>query len=66
MLKRLDATKISLLAVGVAAVLFIAVNIVANVWFATARVDLTATGSYTTSAQLRPIFQNVKEPPASR
>ena len=62
MLKRIDATKLSLLAVGVAAVLFIAVNIVANIWFATARIDLTATGSYTTSAQLRPIFQNVKEP----
>ena len=62
MFKRLDSTRIAILSVGVAALLFVAVNIIANIWFSQWRADFTESASYTTSAQLRPIFQNIKEP----
>ena len=62
MLKHIDSTRLSLIAVAVGGALFFAVNIVANVWFGNLRADFTETSSYTTSAQLSPIFESINEP----
>ena len=62
MFKRIDSTKLSLVAVAVAALLFVAVNVVANNWFGHLRADFTAGRSYTTSSQIKPIFENISEP----
>ncbi len=62
MLQRLDSARLAILAVFVAAILFVAVNLLANIWFSQWRADFTESASYTTSAQLRPIFENIKEP----
>jgi ABC-type uncharacterized transport system involved in gliding motility auxiliary subunit len=49
-------------AIMLAAIVFLAVNTAANVWFRTARVDLTANGLYTLSDGTRNILRNLKEP----
>ena len=62
MFNRMDKTKLSLIAVAVAALLFVSVNIIANNWFAPVRADFTEGRSYTTSKQITPIFTNISEP----
>ena len=62
MLKRIDTAKLAVLAIIIAAVLFVSVNIVTNVWFANVRADFTQNGSFSTTSALRPIFQNISEP----
>ncbi len=62
MIKRIDSARLTLIAAALGAVLFVAVNIIANVWFGNLRADFTETRSYTTSAQLRPIFATINEP----
>ena len=62
MIKRLDPTKLAVLSVLIAGLLFIAVNIISNVWFGSIRADLTAGKAFTTSSALRPVFANISEP----
>ena len=50
------------IAVLLAAILFIAVNVIANVWFSGIRLDATENGIYTTSNQVASIFENIEEP----
>ncbi|MCB2109297.1 MAG: Gldg family protein [Rhodobacteraceae bacterium] len=57
-----DKTKIGLIAVAVAAVLFVAANIISNTWFGTVRLDVTEGGVYTLSDQVKPVFENIEEP----
>ena len=58
----LDKTKLGLVAVAIAAVLFVAVNIVSNTWFGAVRLDVTEGGVYTLSDQVKPVFDNIEEP----
>ena len=62
MFKRIDSSKLALISVGVAAVLFFAVNIITNIWFGNLRADFTEGRAYTTSKQIAPIFENISEP----
>ncbi len=57
-----DKSRLALIAVAVAAVLFIAVNIIAQTVFSAARVDVTDGSIYTLSEETIPIFQDIKEP----
>ncbi|MEL6299324.1 MAG: Gldg family protein [Pseudomonadota bacterium] len=50
------------LAIALAVVLFLAVNIFSNNTFRTARADLTDTGLYSLSQSTRELLQNLKEP----
>ncbi len=50
------------IAVLLAAILFIAVNVIANVWFSGIRLDATENGIYTTSNQVASIFESIEEP----
>jgi len=54
--------QLAIVAVAVAAVLFLAVNVIANTWLRGLRADFTAEKSFTTSDQIKPIFANIKEP----
>jgi len=62
MLKRIDSAKLALISVGLAALLFIAVNVIANIWFGNLRSDFTEGAAYTTSEQITPIFEDISEP----
>ena len=62
MFNRMDKTKLSLIAVALGALLFVSVNIVSNNWFARARADFTEGKSFTTSSQIKPVFENINEP----
>lgn len=61
-MNRLDTKSLAIIGVVAAAVLFIAVNILSNTWLRGWRMDLTEGRSYSTSAQLRPLFEGIKEP----
>src|ERR1700761_5394181 len=61
-MKRFDAKSWAVIGVILAAILFIAVNIISNTWLTNLRLDLTQGHAYTTSSQIKPIFQNIKEP----
>ena len=52
----------AIVAIVLAAIVFLATNTAANVWFRTARADLTANGLYTLSDGTRNILRNLKEP----
>lgn len=54
--------RLAVVAVLVAAVLFLAVNVIANGWFSNTRADFTQGRSYTTSDQIKPVFQGINEP----
>ncbi len=62
MFKHIDSSKRALIAVGVAAVLFFAVNMISNIWFSNIRADFTEGRAYTTSKQIAPIFEGITEP----
>ncbi|MFT3810690.1 MAG: Gldg family protein [Micropepsaceae bacterium] len=49
-------------AIALGAVIFVAVNTAANVWFRSARADLTDNGLYTLSDGTRNILRNLNEP----
>jgi len=57
-----DKGRLAVLAVAVAAVLFIAVNIIAQTLFSAARIDVTEGQVYTLSQETVPVFQDIKEP----
>ncbi len=57
-----DKSRLALIAVAVAAVLFLAVNIIAQTVFSAARLDVTDGNIYTLSEETIPIFQDIKEP----
>src|SRR3954462_3569086 len=61
-MKRIDTKTLGIAAIVLAAVLFVAVNVVANVWLNNARGDLTEGKSYSTSDQIKPVFKQIKEP----
>jgi gliding motility-associatede transport system auxiliary component len=52
----------ALSAIALAAVLFVAVNIVSNFWLSAARVDLTQNGLYTVSNGTKEILSKLQEP----
>lgn len=57
-----DKGRLAVLAVVVAAVLFVAVNIIAQTLFSAARIDVTEGQVYTLSQETVPVFQDIKEP----
>jgi len=59
---RFNSPKFAVLAVIIAAVLFVCVNILANIWLAPFRIDATQGHAYTISKQIKPIFENIDEP----
>jgi len=52
----------ALLAVALAVVLFVAINIVSNIWLGTARIDLTENGLYTVSPGTKAVLAKLPEP----
>jgi gliding motility-associatede transport system auxiliary component len=52
----------ALLALALAVVIFVCVNIAADAWITTARLDLTETGQFTLSQGTRNIIDNIPEP----
>ncbi|MDX2224521.1 MAG: Gldg family protein [Rhodospirillaceae bacterium] len=58
----IDKTRLGLIAVAVAAVLFVAANVVSNVWFANLRLDVTEDRVYTLSDEIKPVFADIAEP----
>jgi ABC-type uncharacterized transport system involved in gliding motility auxiliary subunit len=62
MFKQFMSSRIAIAAVVVAAILFLAVNVIANAWFGNVRADFTEGRAYTTSDQIKPLFENIKEP----
>jgi ABC-type uncharacterized transport system involved in gliding motility auxiliary subunit len=62
MLSKIDPLRRAIVAVGLAAVLFVSVNIIANLWFGHLRADFTEGSAYSTSDQLKPIFAAINEP----
>jgi ABC-type uncharacterized transport system involved in gliding motility auxiliary subunit len=61
-MNRLDSRTLAIIAVIAAAVLFLAANIVSNTWLRSLRFDITEGQSYSTSEQIRPVFEGIKEP----
>ncbi len=58
---RFASRTLGLVAIAAAAVLFIAVNVVSNTWLRNLRLDVTEGASYSTSAQVKPMFASIKE-----
>ena len=56
------SSRLAIFSVVVAAVLFLAVNVIANAWFSNTRADFTEGRAYTTSDQIKPVFENISEP----
>ena len=56
------SSRLSVFAVIAAAVLFLAVNVIANAWLSNTRADFTQGKAYTTSDQIKPVFENISEP----
>ncbi len=61
-MQRLDSRTLGTIAIIAGAVLFIAVNVLANTWLRSMRLDVTEGASYSTSAQVKPMFASIKEP----
>jgi ABC-type uncharacterized transport system involved in gliding motility auxiliary subunit len=61
-MKRIDPKTLGIAAIVLAAVLFVAVNVISNVWLNNARIDLTQGKAYSTSDQIKPVFKQIKEP----
>jgi ABC-type uncharacterized transport system involved in gliding motility auxiliary subunit len=61
-MNRIDSRGLALIAIAVAATLFVAVNVVSNAWLGNARVDVTQGRAYSTSDQIKPVFANIGEP----
>ncbi len=60
-MKRIDPKTLGIAAILLAAILFVAVNVISNVWLNNARIDLTEGKSYSTSDQIKPVFKQIKE-----
>ncbi len=58
----LNTKTVAVLGLVLAAILFIAVNVVSGVWLNTARLDLTEGKAYSTSDQIKPVFEHIAEP----
>ena len=52
----------SIIAIALAAIVFVAVNIAAGAWLTTAKLDLTENGQFTLAQGTRNIIANLKEP----
>lgn len=52
----------AIVAIALAAIVFIGVNLATNAWFRTARLDLTGNGLYTVSEGTKNILRGLKEP----
>ena len=61
-MKSLSRRAYALAAIALGVVLFVAVNIVANTWLGTARLDLTSNGLYTVSPGTRATLAKLEEP----
>jgi ABC-type uncharacterized transport system involved in gliding motility auxiliary subunit len=59
---RLDSRRWIALAIVLAAVLFLCINILANFWLGRFRLDATEGGSYTVTKQIQPVFASIGEP----
>lgn len=58
----IDKSRLAGLAVGVAAVLFLAVNIISQTLLSSARIDVTEGQVFTLSQETVPVFQDIQEP----
>ncbi len=58
----LDKNRLAVLGVAVAAVLFLAVNIISQTLFGSARLDVTEGRIYTLSEETIPVFRDIQEP----
>ncbi len=65
-MKSLSRRSFALLAIVFGVVLFFAVNIVSNMWFGAARLDLTQSGLYTVSDGTRATLDGLEEPVTMR
>ncbi len=61
-MKRVDSKSFAVIAIAVAAVLLVAVNMIANLWLSGKRLDVTQGRAYSTSAQVKPLFAKIAEP----
>lgn len=61
-LKTIDRNRLAVIGVGLAAVLFLAVNLAVNLSLRSAQVDLTERGLYTLSDGTRKVLTSLKEP----
>jgi ABC-type uncharacterized transport system involved in gliding motility auxiliary subunit len=61
-MQRIDPRTLGVIGIVAAAVLFVAVNVVSNTWLRNLRLDVTEGASYSTSAQVKPMFASIKEP----
>ncbi|MCA0200784.1 MAG: Gldg family protein [Proteobacteria bacterium] len=61
-MQRFDSRTLGIIGIVSAAVLFVAVNVVSNTWLRNLRLDVTEGASYSTSAQVKPMFASIKEP----
>lgn len=57
-----DKNKLALIAVAVAGVLFLSVNIISQTLFGSARLDVTEGRVYTLSEETLPVFRDIQEP----
>ena len=58
----IDKSRLALIAVAVAAVLFLAVNIISQTVFSAARIDVTEGRVFTLTKETIPVFQEIQEP----
>ncbi len=61
-MNRLDSRTLAAIGIAAAVILFIAANILSNTWLRNFRLDVTEGASYSTSEQIRPVFEGIKEP----
>src|SRR5687767_1872067 len=61
-MKQISRRAYALAAIALGIVLFVAINIVSNTWFGTARLDLTSNGLYTVSPGTRATLSKLQEP----
>jgi ABC-type uncharacterized transport system involved in gliding motility auxiliary subunit len=61
-MNRLDSRTLAAIGIAAAVILFIAANVLSNTWLRTLRLDVTEGASYSTSEQIRPVFEGIKEP----
>ena len=61
-MKTISRRMYAIAAIALAAVLFVAVNIVSNFWLSTARLDLTQNGLYTVSDGTKSLLGKLQEP----
>ena len=59
---RFESPRLALLAAVIAALLFLAANVLSNIWLAPWRIDATQGGAFTVSNQIKPVFASIEEP----